>query len=150
MIAKRTFVGPTVTESTHEAATAGRARPGHADLHEHLAALEAAGLLLTIDEQVNATLRRDAPPVSLPERRYMEAAKGSWERLGLPALRPEAPWHGYSLGQWSDEWEAAAARAADGGYLENGRISYQKRRADVAPNTAVGDVVEPGGDSEQG
>ena len=99
---------------------------------------------------VNATLRRDAPPVSLPERRYMEAAKGLWERLGLPALRPEAPWHGYSLGQWSDEWDAAAGRAADGNYLENGRISYQKRRADVAPNTAVGDVVAPGGVSERG
>ena len=41
---------------------------------------------------INATLRQDAPPLSLPERRYMEAAKDLWERLGLPALRPEAPW----------------------------------------------------------
>ncbi len=58
--------------------------------------------------------------------------------------------HGCSLGQWSDDWDAAAQRAADGRYLENGRISYQKRRADVAPNTAVGDLGEPGEGSEQG
>ncbi len=98
---------------------------------------------------VNATLRQDAPPLSLPERRYMEAAKDLWERLGLPALRPEAPWHGYSLGQWSDDWDAAAQRAADGHYLENGRISYQKRRSDVAPNTPVGDLGEPGVGSQE-
>ena len=54
-----------------------------------------------------------------------EAAKDLWHRLGLPALRPEAPWHGYSLGLWSDEWDAAAGRAAAGRYLENERISYQ-------------------------
>ena len=102
---------------------------------------------------VDATLRQDAPPVSPPvsppERRYMEAAKDLWERLGLPALRPEAPWHGYSLGQWSDDWDAAAQRAADGRYLENGRISYQKRRSDVAPNTPVGDLGEPGVGSQE-
>ncbi len=98
---------------------------------------------------VNATLREDAPPVSLPERRYMEAAKDLWERLGLPALRPEAPWHGYSLGQWSDDWDAAARRAADGRYLENGRVSYQKRRNDVAPNTPVEEADRSRG-SEQG
>ena len=98
---------------------------------------------------INATLRQDAPPLSLPERRYMEAAKDLWERLGLPALRPGAPWHGYSLGQWSDDWDAAAQRAADGHYLENGRISYQKRRSDVAPNTPVGDLGEPGVGSQE-
>ncbi len=40
-------------------------------------------------------------------------------------------------------------RAAAGRYFENGRISYQKRRADVAPNTAVGDLGEPGEGSEE-
>ena len=80
----------------------------------------------------------------------METAKDLWQRLDLPALRPEAPWHGYSLGQWSDDWDAAALRAADGRDLDNGRFSYQKRRADVAPNTGVGDLGKPGEGSEQG
>ena len=114
--------------------------PGHGP---RTASAEESALL------VNATLRQDAPPVSLPQRRYMEAAKELWERLDLPALRPEAPWHGYSLGQWSDDWDAAAERAADGRYLENGRISYQKRRSDVAPNTPLNGVSDPGVDSKE-
>ena len=114
--------------------------PGHGP---RTASAEESALL------VNATLRHDAPPVSLPERRYMEAAKDLWQRLDLPPLRPEAPWHGYSLGQWTDHWEAAAQRAADGHYLENGRISYQKRRDDVAPNSPLASAGDPGVTSEE-
>ena len=33
----------------------------------------------------------------MPRREFMENAKALWEKLGLPPLRPEAPWHGYSL-----------------------------------------------------
>jgi hypothetical protein len=43
----------------------------------------------------------------------------------------------------------AARRAADGRYLENGRVSFQKRRSDVAPNTPVEDTDRSKG-SEQG
>ena len=74
----------------------------------------------------------------------MEAAKDLWERLDLPPLRPEAPWHGYSLGQWNEHWDASARRATEGRYLENGRMSFQKRRDDVAPNTPF----DPLGDSD--
>ena len=91
---------------------------------------------------INATLREDAPPISLPTRAYMEKARGLWERLGLPPLKPEAPWHGYSLGDWSDEWDTYAARAVEGNYLENGRITHQRRRSDVVPNTLVRDVAD--------
>ncbi len=80
----------------------------------------------------------------------MEDATDPWERLGLPALQPEAPWHGYSLGQWSEDWDATARRAADGLYLENGRISYQQRRDDVAPNTPIDGAGDPGGGAEEG
>jgi 4-hydroxy-3-polyprenylbenzoate decarboxylase len=90
---------------------------------------------------IDATLKAPMPPVALPKKQYMEHARELWERLGLPPLKPEAPWHGYSLGDWSDEWDDAAQRAADGLYLENGRRSAQLRRKGVAPNTSVRDVL---------
>ena len=89
---------------------------------------------------VDATLKADMPPVALPKKEYMEHAKELWDKLGLPALNPEAPWHGYSLGDWSDDWDDAAARAAAGDYLENGRRSAQLRRKGVMPNTSIRDV----------
>ena len=94
---------------------------------------------------IDATLKGDMPPVALPKRAYMENARALWERLDLPPLKPEAPWHGYSLGDWSDEWDEMAQRAADGDYLENGRRSAQSRRNDVAPNTPVRDAPDRSG-----
>jgi UbiD family decarboxylase len=92
---------------------------------------------------IDATLKADMPPIALPKKEYMEGAKLLWERLGFPPLRPENPWHGYSLGDWSDEWDEMAKRAAEGNYMENGRRSAQYRRKDVTPNTSIRDV--PGG-----
>jgi UbiD family decarboxylase len=92
---------------------------------------------------IDATLKADMPPIALPKKEYMEGAKELWERLGFPLLRPESPWHGYSLGDWSDEWDEMAKRAAEGNYMENGRRSAQYRRKDVTPNTSIRDV--PGG-----
>ena len=89
---------------------------------------------------IDATLKADMPPIALPTKPYMEDAKVLWEKLGLPPLKPESPWHGYSLGDWTDEWEEMAQRAAAGNYLENGRRSAQLRRNDVAPNTSIRDV----------
>jgi UbiD family decarboxylase len=86
---------------------------------------------------VDATMKEDMPPLALPKREYMENAKALWERLGLPELKPEAPWFGYSLGDWSEEWDAAAQRAVDGNYEENGRRSARRRRRNVEPNTPV-------------
>jgi 4-hydroxy-3-polyprenylbenzoate decarboxylase len=84
---------------------------------------------------MDATMKGDFPPLALPTREYMERAKAIWDRLGLPALRPQAPWFGYSLGDWLPEWDQAAARAATGRYLENGRISDQQKRKGVKPET---------------
>ena len=77
----------------------------------------------------------------------MERARDLWDELGLPPLNPESPWHGYSLGDWSEEWDQLAERAAEGGYLENGKRSAQRRRAGVKPNTHVRSV--PGWDEDQ-
>ncbi|HEY4317877.1 MAG TPA: UbiD family decarboxylase [Herbaspirillum sp.] len=80
---------------------------------------------------MDATMKEDMPPLALPTREYMERAREIWEELGLPPLRPQPPWFGYSLGDWLPQWDAAAKRAATGQYLENGRISLAQQRNDV-------------------
>ncbi len=86
---------------------------------------------------IDATLKHDMPPVALPKREFMENAKALWERLGLPPLKPEAPWHGYSLGEWSDTWERAAENATRGEYLRNGERTWQLRRKVAEPQTPL-------------
>ena len=86
---------------------------------------------------IDATLKAPMAPVALPTRPYMEHAKDLWEKLGLPPLTPESPWHGYELGDWSAEWDEIARRAAEGGWQANGERSGQHRRSDVEPNTDV-------------
>ena len=75
------------------------------------------------------------PPLALPKKEFMENAKALWERLGLPPLKPEVPWHGYSLGDWTDEWDRNAAAAAQGRWMERDESYRQRRRSGVEPNT---------------
>ena len=92
---------------------------------------------------VNATLHQDYPPIALPTRPHMERAREIWEQvLGLPTLKPQAPWFGYSLGAWNDELEHEAQLAVKGDYWETGRIAAQRRRSDLKMNTEVRDVVD--------
>ncbi len=84
---------------------------------------------------VDATMKGDMPPLALPKKEYMERAKAIWEELGLPKLRPQSPWHGYSLGDWLSQWDDAARRAVEGRWQENGRISEKQRRKGVKPET---------------
>ncbi len=84
---------------------------------------------------IDATMKSPMPPLALPKREFMENAKAIWEELGLPALRPQAPWFGYSLGDWSPYWDKAAARAVAGDYLENGRISHAQQKPGLKPET---------------
>ena len=84
---------------------------------------------------IDATMKGDMPPLALPKRDYMERAKAIWEELRLPALRPQSPWFGYSLGDWLPQWDEAALRAATGRWLENGRISEAQRRRGLKPET---------------
>ena len=92
---------------------------------------------------IDASLKEDFPPVSLPKRPYMERARKIWEELGLPALKPEAPWFGYSLGEWSDELDEAAERAVKGDYFVTGEMIAKRRRKDVAMNTEIRDLDGP-------
>ncbi|HUL91693.1 MAG TPA: UbiD family decarboxylase [Burkholderiales bacterium] len=84
---------------------------------------------------IDATMKGDMPPLALPKKEYMERAKAIWEELGLPKLRPQSPWFGYSLGDWLPQWDEAAKRAVEGRYLENGEISEKQQKKGVKPET---------------
>jgi len=93
---------------------------------------------------IDATLKENFPPISLPKREHMERAKALWEELGLPELKPESPWFGYSLGEWPQELDDAAERATRGDYFETGKGLEKRRRKDVRMNTEVRRVKNPG------
>jgi len=104
--------------------------PGHGPEREHEAVEEDDATLL-----IDATMKYELPPLALPKREYMERARALWEKIGLPKLRPQPPWFGTPVGDWTTQWDAAAERAATGRYLENGRISEQLRRGGIQPET---------------
>ncbi len=85
---------------------------------------------------INATLKGSYAPVALPKREFMEEARAIWERLGLPALKPETPWHGYELGIWPAELERQARMAAASDYFtlgpRNGQSTAQRCRDEYA------------------
>ena len=86
---------------------------------------------------IDATMKHAMPPLALPKREYMEGAKQLWDRLGLPALRPESPWHGYSLGDWEETWDRFATEATAGDWKNRNETYRQRGRTDVAPNTST-------------
>jgi len=94
---------------------------------------------------IDATLKESFPPVSLPKQEFMEKAAQIWDELGLPTLRPESPWFGYSLGEWSEDLEEMAVRAVKSDYWETGKVYAQRRRSDVAMNTEVRTVSDKAG-----
>jgi len=86
---------------------------------------------------IDAMLKGTYAPVALPKREFMENAKAIWERLGLPPLTPQSPWHGYDLGYWPKELEREAQMAVRSNYFELGKNLANQRRSDVAMNTPV-------------
>jgi UbiD family decarboxylase len=105
--------------------------PGHGPEREHEAEDETDATVL-----MDATMKEDLPPLALPKQEYMERARKMWEELGLPKLRPQSPWFGSAAGSdWLPTWDAAGKRAAEGRYLENGKISEKLRRKDLKPET---------------
>jgi UbiD family decarboxylase len=91
---------------------------------------------------IDATMKHPMPPLALPKREYMENAKALWERLGLPPLRPEMPWFGYSLGDWNEDWDRNAKEAARGHGMDRGDSYRQRRRKGIAPNTPTRTIEE--------
>jgi 4-hydroxy-3-polyprenylbenzoate decarboxylase len=86
---------------------------------------------------IDATLKETFPPISLPRREFMENARKIWEEMGLPKLKPQAPWFGYDLGEWNDELAHMADLAVKSEYWETGKVIAQRRRKDVKMNTEV-------------
>jgi 4-hydroxy-3-polyprenylbenzoate decarboxylase len=86
---------------------------------------------------VDATRKRPMPPLALPTREHMEHARALWEELGLPALNVQAPWHGYTLDDWTDSWETFALRACAGDWEVNGRETLERQRRGLLPETPV-------------
>ena len=84
---------------------------------------------------VDATRKTKMMPLALPAQPYMDNARAIWEELGLPALSPRAPWHGYSMGDWSDAWERFARNAVEGRWADNGARTWQRRRGGMVPET---------------
>ena len=86
---------------------------------------------------IDATLKGVYAPVALPKREFMENARRIWERLGLGALKPESPWHGYDLGYWPAELAAEAELAMKSQHFKTGAKAAKARRRDVEMNTPI-------------
>ncbi|MFC1930470.1 UbiD family decarboxylase [Chloroflexota bacterium] len=76
---------------------------------------------------INATRKWPYPPTSLPKEEYMVKARQIWEEEGLGQLVPRVPWHGYTLGHWTDENELEARLALNGRHCETGKKIEQQR-----------------------
>jgi UbiD family decarboxylase len=91
---------------------------------------------------IDATAKNAMPPLALPAKGYMEKAKAIWEELGLPQLSPQAPWHGYELGDWAKLWDQFAQNAVEGRWKENGANTWERRKPDLIPETPVRKVEQ--------
>ena len=76
---------------------------------------------------VDATLKEPFPPVSLPRRDFMERAAEIWKELKLPELKPQYPWFGFSLGDWTEENQHEAQLALEGRHYEVGAKLAEQR-----------------------
>ena len=94
---------------------------------------------------IDATLKHDMPPLALPAEPYMSRAKAIWEEIGLPRITPQAPWHGYQLGDWTQQWTDFADAAVAGDWRENGESTYARRHGNLKPETPVRSVEKTKG-----
>ena len=92
---------------------------------------------------VDATQKHKMPPLALPAREFMENAQRIWQELDLPAVKRPSPWHGYSLGEWSDSWQRFADRTIAGDWEENGKETLARQRTGLEPQTSVKRVEKP-------
>ena len=89
---------------------------------------------------IDATLKQPFPPLALPTKEYMERARKIWDEIGMPPITPQPPWHGYTLGDWADDWETFAQRAVKGDWEKSGKETFARRRGGLTPETPVRDA----------
>jgi 4-hydroxy-3-polyprenylbenzoate decarboxylase len=116
--------------------------PGHGPTSDH-AGPAGTGRRGNSTMLIDATLKHVMPPVALPARAFMEQAVAKWKQLGLPPLSLRPPWHGYTLGDWSDSWETFARNAVAGDWEQNGVDTFARRRGGLTPETPVRAVETP-------
>ncbi len=92
---------------------------------------------------IDATLKHDMPPLALPTEEFMMRAKEIWQELDLPRITPQAPWHGYDMGDWDDAWTEFADAAVAGDWRKSGTSTYARRHGDLIPETPVRSVESP-------
>ncbi len=93
---------------------------------------------------IDATLKYPMPPLALPKREFMECALAIWKELRLPEVRLQQPWHGYSLGDWSEALDSIAANAVAGEWEKNGLDTFPRRCGGLTPETPVRSVEGAG------
>jgi 4-hydroxy-3-polyprenylbenzoate decarboxylase len=86
---------------------------------------------------IDATRKRPMPPLALPAREIMEHARALWDELDLPPLNVQSPWHGYTLGEWTETWELFAQRAMAGDWEQNGIDTLARQQTGLSPETPV-------------
>ena len=92
---------------------------------------------------IDATLKHDMPPLALPTEDFMLRAKQIWQELDLPRITPQAPWHGYEMGDWDEVWTAFANAAVAGEWRKSGTSTYERRLGNLIPETPVRSVELP-------
>jgi 3-polyprenyl-4-hydroxybenzoate decarboxylase len=86
---------------------------------------------------IDATIKGAMPPLALPKKEYMERAQALWAELKLPPVKLKVPWHGYTLGKWTENWELFAQRATRGEWEKNGEATKPRQRGGLTPETMV-------------
>ena len=93
---------------------------------------------------VDATRKRLMAPLALPKKEFMEEALSIWKELGLPQVKIPAPWHGYELGNWGDDWTTFAQNAVRGDWELNGLQTLKRQRPGLEAETPVRSVEKQG------
>ena len=95
---------------------------------------------------IDATRKYPMPPLALPSKEIMENSYKIWNELGLPPVKQTPPWHGYTLGDWSESWQRFADRTIRGEWEENGKETLARQRTGLEAETSVkrveGDPVQ--------
>jgi UbiD family decarboxylase len=91
---------------------------------------------------IDATLKSDMPPLALPAEEYMTKAKEIWQELGLPRIVPQAPWHGYELGDWDQAYTVFAEAAVAGDWRRSGEQTFARRHGNLKPETPVREAMK--------
>jgi 4-hydroxy-3-polyprenylbenzoate decarboxylase len=71
--------------------------------------------------------------------------EGTTSILVSKQARPAVPRHGYTLGDWTDEWEKFARRTAQGDWEANGIDTQKRARPGLKPETPVKSVEKKDG-----